>query len=402
MGWREVTWSAEAPRLALGRETSTGTRETGTSEVLAFLCAVGFVVGGLEVPGLGVPVDSVATGLAVLVGLGSRPSSAPLPRWIPVLAFGGVLWIAAVSVALAHSDLRRLGHLAIDAAAIVVIAAGRLDRAALGRGLAFGMVVGVAWGTATFKESAYVNRLTGIFGDPNTAGLIIVVCAGLALPVLRTAWSKLFVAGTALGGVLLTDSRTTLLAASAMIAWLLLTRLRMNPWFALGLIAVGVLWVSNATREGLGADAFAGRAGSDALRARIDEAALADVESSPWFGHGAGTARTVVDGLSFFYHSSYLSLRTEGGWIAFVLVVGLLVATFAVLVRLGSRRIPLYEATLIGLSVCAINLGEVLMTVSSAVAMGISLHHAAITQFPRAGSTSGPSGEIQRFRRNGT
>ncbi|WP_334171059.1 O-antigen ligase family protein [Sinomonas sp.] len=397
-----TSWVAPAPRLGVGGRGSPGARATGTTAFLTFLSAAGFVVGGVEVPGLGVPLDSVATGLAVLVGLGSRPNGAALPRWMPVLAFAGVLWIAMVSVALGQPDLRRLSHLAIDAAAIVVVAAGRLDRTALGRGLAFGMVVGVAWGTATFRESTYSNRLTGIFGDPNTAGLIIVVCAGLALPVLRTGWSRLLVAGTALVGVLLTDSRTTLLAASAMVAWLLLRRFRTNPWFALGLLAVGVLWVSNATREGLGADAFAGRAGSDALRARIDEAAIADVESSPWFGHGAGTARTVVDGLSFFYHSSYLSVRTEGGWIAFVLVVGLLVATFAVLARLGSRRVPLYEATLIGISVCAINLGEVLMTVSSAVAIGVSMQYAAITQFPRAGSTAGPSAETQRFRRNGT
>ncbi|WP_212745855.1 O-antigen ligase family protein [Sinomonas susongensis] len=353
-------------------------------------------MGGLEVPGLGFPVDSVATGLAVLVGLGSRPNGAPLPRWMPVLAFAGVLWIGAVSIALGSPDVRRLSHLALDAAAIVVVAAGRLDRAALGRGLAFGMVVGVAWGTVTFKESTYVNRLTGIFGDPNTAGLIIVTCAGLALPVLRRGVSKLVVAGAALAGVLLTDSRTTLLAACAMIVWIVMARLRFNPWIALGFLAVGTLWVVNATRQGLGADAFAGRAGSDALRARIDEAALADVESSPWFGHGAGTARAVVDGLSFFYHSSYLSVRTEGGWIAFMLVVGLLLATFAVLVRLRPRRVPLYEASLIGIAVCAINLGEVLMTVSSAVAVGISMQYAAITQFPRSGPAAVPSVETQR------
>ncbi|MCH6469394.1 O-antigen ligase family protein [Sinomonas terrae] len=360
------------------------------------------MVGGVDVPGLGIPVDSVATALAVLIGLGSRPNGVSLPRWMPALAVAGALWIALVSIALGAPDIRRLSHLAIDAIAIIVVAAGRLDRAALGRGLAFGMVLGVAWGTATFKESGYANRLTGIFGDPNTAGLIIIVCAGLAFPTLRKGWSKLVVVGSAVTGVVLTDSRTTLLAACSMIVWLLLSRLRVHPWFALGLLAVAVLWVSNATHEGLGADAFAGRAGSDALRARIDEAALADVATSPWFGHGAGTARTLVDGLTFFYHSSYLSVRTEGGWIAFAFVVGLLVATFATLVKLGSRRIPLYEATLIGIAVCAINLGEVLMTVSSAAAVGVSMQYAAITQFPRAGSAASPSEETQRFRRNGT
>ncbi|WP_197061834.1 O-antigen ligase family protein [Sinomonas humi] len=372
------------------------------AELLAFLCAVGFVVGGVDVPGLGIPVDSIAAGLAVLVGLGSRPNAMPLPRWMPVLALSGAVWIALVSIALGNPDIRRLSHLAIDAIAIVVIAAGRLDRVALARGLAFGMVIGVVWGAATFKESAYENRLTGIFGDPNTAGLIIIVCAGLALPTLHKGGSRLIVAASAIAGVLLTDSRTTLLAACTMAAWLLLRRLRVNPWLALGLLAVAVLWVSTATHEGLGADAFSGRAGSDALRARIDEAALADVQTSPWFGHGAGTARALVDGLTFFYHSSYLSVRTEGGWIAFALVVGLLFAAFAALVKLGSRRVPLYEATLIGIAVCAINLGEVLMTVSSAAAVGISMQYAAITQFPRAGSAAGPSEEIQRFRRNGT
>lgn len=346
------------------------------------LLSATLIIDGVGFPGVGVPVNSISTGLLVILAITIRPRLT-MPLWMPILAFAGVSWIALASVVVGNPDIKRLTNLALISALVPAIASGRLDRTDLGRGLGLGVIVGVALGVATFQQSSYAQRLTGLFGDPNTAGLIIAVFAALAFSAFQTRRIKVLIVAIAATGIWLTDSRTTMLAAAAMLVWVLLRKWGTNPWLAIVLLTMAFGWVFTAAQEGLGGAAFTARHGSDQLRMRINDAELAQIAKSPWLGYGAGSARVLMDGMWFFFHSSYLSVRSEGGWIAFVLVVGLLAATFTSLISLGRARNASYEAAIIGVAICALNLGEVLMTIMSALAMGFAMQHIASTRQSR-------------------
>ena len=122
---------------------------------------------------------------------------------------------------------------------------------------------------------------------------------------------------------------------------------------------------------------FADRAGSDALRGRIVAQEEIQIAASPWLGNGPGTSRVEVLGQSFFFHNSYVALQNEGGRIAQALLLLAGLAALVGLVRLDSRlRNHWYEAALIAVAVCAINLGEVLLELPTALALGMAAFHA--------------------------
>jgi hypothetical protein len=98
---------------------------------------------------------------------------------------------------------------------------------------------------------------------------------------------------------------------------------------------------------------------------------------SPWTGNGPGTSMVDVFGHSFYFHNSYIALQNEGGRIAQALLLLAGVAALVGLVRLGDElRNVWYEAALIAAAVCAINLGEVLLELPTALALGMAAFHA--------------------------
>jgi hypothetical protein len=341
-----------------------------------FLDAVNF-------PGLGVPANSIAMGLAVLYALFAPHQGPKLPIALAPLVVAVPAWLALTSLLNDDFDIRRILNISLFAAVILAVSSGRLNRVAIGRGLALGLVVGIIWGAITLPRSTYLGRMTGPFGDPNAGGFLIAVCAALAIPALTKRWQRVGLAAVSLAGVYLTESRTTMLAVAVMALWVILGRYG-SPW--LGLATVGVLmwWISTVPQDAFASGAFADRAGSDALRARIFALEVVDVDRNPLIGNGAGTARINVDGMIFFYHSSYLAIRAEAGWVGFVIITALLGLVFIRLIRLrrGKRNVW-YEAALLGVAVCALNLGEVLLTLPTAIALGLALQHVA-TEKPLA------------------
>lgn len=338
-----------------------------------FLDAVAF-------PGLTVPANSIAMGFAVLYALLAPRQGPQLQAALAPLVVTVPVWLALTSLLNGDVDMRRILNISLFASLILVIASGRLNRVVIGRGLALGLVAGIAWGAITLPRSSYIGRMTGPFGDPNAGGFLIAVCAALAVSALTKRWQRVGLMAICLVGVYLTESRTTMLAVAIMGVWILINRYGSR---LLGLTTVGLSmwWVSTIPEEAFASGAFADRAGSDALRARIFALELVDVDRNPLIGNGAGTARINVDGLTFFYHSSYLAIRAEAGWIGFVIMTALLVLAFLALIRLPrGRRNTWYEAALLGVAVCALNLGEVLLTLPTAVAIGLAMQHAAMAK----------------------
>ena len=115
-------------------------------------------------------------------------------------------------------------------------------------------------------------------------------------------------------GTVLTLSRTTLAALAAGLVWVAVARGRgrlAGVGAAAALMGV-VAWLeSNVSRVG----PFQGRSGSDDLRRAIDLASQFKASIRPWIGLGPGTAQVEARSEQFFFHSSYLAVRTEGGWL---------------------------------------------------------------------------------------
>ena len=138
---------------------------------------------------------------------------------------------------------------------------------------------------------------------------------------------------------------------------------------------------------------FADRTGSDALRARIVAAGGdPDHGRTPGIGNGPGTSKVDVLGESFFFHNSYIALQNEGGRIALALLLLAGLAALIGLVRLGDRlRNVWYEAAIIAVAVCAINLGEVLLELPTALALGMAAFHARTAGLDEQEETRAPA-----------
>ncbi len=189
---------------------------------------------------------------------------------------------------------------------------------------------------------------------------------------------RLAVAVPIVAGLVLSYSRTGLLAGAFAIAWVLVGR-------RLGVVggaamAAGLVWLVGNIPEDLKTfGPFSDRSGSDKLRDRIIAQEHVQLADAPWFGHGPGTAKVEIRGLEFFFHNSYLATRQEGGWPALLLVLGLLVFTFLHLTKQARRGDIVAagaQAAIIGVAVMAITLGEVFLDTPMAVVVAMALGHA--------------------------
>lgn len=331
-------------------------------------------------PGLGVPVSSLAAGAVVAYALvaprwvSSSLLALKIPLWFVVLVIAIPGWLAIASVIAGNPDVRRLLNVGVYAAVALILAGQRLSSRAIGRGLVIALVAGVVIGAALLPRSGYVGRMTGPLGDPNSAGFLIVVFAALALPNIKGRKYRLGLVAVAVTGVLLTQSRTSMLAMGIMALWVLVSRY-VSAWFSVPFVALTLVWIIGIS-DTLAGDAFADRAGSDYLRERIYEVELAQVAISPLIGNGAGAAQVDLGGRTFFFHSSYLALRAEAGWVGLAIMISVLALVFVRLLALSrKRRNYYYEAALIGVAICAINLGEVFLALPAAFAIGLSMRH---------------------------
>ena len=145
-------------------------------------------------------------------------------------------------------------------------------------------------------------------------------------------------------------------------------------------VAAVLVWlVDNIPEDLVLYGPFSNRSGSDALRERIIAQERVELAAAPWYGNGPGMAQVKVRNLEFFFHNSYLAVRQEGGWIALLLVLGLMAFAFLRLSRhsrAGDLAAAGAQAALIGTAVMAITLGEVLLDTPMAIAVGFALGRA--------------------------
>ncbi len=330
----------------------------------------------------GFPLNELAT--AALVGLCLfRPARGGTRLPAAVVLLVGALVALLVYSGLANPSAvdwtRRVGHVAIMAGLIWAGGTGRLSLRSMGAGLAAGLVGVIALAMVGIGGSNYPGRLTGFLADPNAGAYFIAVLGVLSIFFCDERTKvRLAVAVPIVAGLVLSYSRTGLLAGAFAALWITVGR-RLGPATGVALAAALVWLVNNIPKSLTTVGPFSDRSGSDKLRERIIAQEQVELANAPWFGHGPGTATVNIRGLDFFFHNSYLATRQEGGWIALILVLGLMAFAFLNLAkrsRAGDLLAAGAQASLIGVAVMAITLGEVLLDTPMAVAVAFALGHA--------------------------
>jgi len=330
----------------------------------------------------GFPINEFAmAGLVALCLLRPARAGARLPTSV-VLLMGALLALLVFSGTSNHVDwTRRVGHVAILCGLVWAGGTGRISLRSAGAGLATGLVAVIALAVAGIGGSAYAGRLTGYLGDPNAGAYFIAVLGIIAVFFCDDRWKvRLAVAVPIVAGLVLSYSRTGLLAGAFAVAWVLVGR-RLG---ALGgaAMAGALVWVVNNIPKSLTTfGPFSDRSGSDALRERIIAQERVQLADAPWYGHGPGTARVNVRELEFFFHNSYLAARQEAGWLALVLVLALMAVAFLRLsrqARQGDLKAGGVQAAILAVAVMGTTLGEVLLDTPMAIAVGFALGQALV------------------------
>lgn len=324
-------------------------------------------------------LDLPVSDLAALALLGIACFRRPRRSLRPVMGYVYVCvlllaYLAVVAIINDIDPVRRLTRFVILMALAAFLASARLDLRSVLIGAGCGLIINAGLFYAGIAPDNYGGLLTGFLEDKNRAGLYFAVLPLLIALVVRPAWAKAIVVAAGAVGLVLTDSRTSMAAFAAALIWLFASR-ALGPAFRAALAVViffAFTWAEDNLAE-LGK--YAARSGSDALRGRIDAAALVKVGEAPWYGLGVGEGHVTVAGGEWFFHNSYLVLLVEGGWVMLITVVTLFVV---VGFRFGSRapRTPdaiFVEAATVAILFCATRLGEVFFTLPAFLLLGVGL-----------------------------
>ena len=353
--------------------------ETRISDFVAFF-ALSFPT--LALPVVGVPLGELAGLLLGLLALLRRPApGVVVPGWFTAGIVFIPLWLLLSGGLNGELDLRRMAHLTTWVLLAGALASGRISVPSAIRGLVIGLPISCALSLAGFGvgPTGYTDRLSGWIGDPNSAAYYLAVLGLLCLahlqrPVARYAFAIFL--GVA---ITLTYSRTGLLIVVIAVLWMLVGR-RLKLWAGIAAVA-GVAWLVQNIPDDLRLwGPFEDRQGSDALRQRIVAAEQLKLDAAPWWGNGPGTSQVSISHQEFFFHSSYYGALNEGGWLLLGVLVALVVAVFVALGRRTSRELAiptaLHQMALIAALLMAFTLGEVLLDLPLAIALGMSAWHA--------------------------
>ena len=337
----------------------------------------------------GYPANEFA--MAALVGLclfRRARGGAMLPGTVVLLMGALLLFMVGSGIANGVDWSRRVGHLAILAALVWALGTGRISTRSAAAGLGAGLVTVIALALVGVGGDYYPGRLTGYLSDPNAGAFFISVLGLVAIFFADPRWKvRLVIALPLLAGLVLCYSRTGLFAGVLAVLWLLVGR-RLGL-FGGALVAGALIWAIDHIPDGfLTYGPFANRSGSDRLRERIIAQEYVQLSDMQWYGGGPGTATVNIQDVPFFFHNSYLAVRQEGGWVALVLVLALIVYAFARLShqsRSGDLVAAGAQAALVALAAMATTLGEVLLDTPMAIAVGMAL---ARSRWPAAEETA--------------
>lgn len=316
-----------------------------------------------------------ALALTAIGVFSAAPAHRRPPGWFAPLLAAVPLWMATTAVLNDQFEIRRLGTTAAWAGLAFVIGTGRVHAPSVARGAVTGLAAAYLTVLAGFAgQGSYGERLASWAGDPNTTAMATISVGLAAAAWVSTHRTRAFIVLALVALITFeTESRTAWLALALALVWVLYLR----TWNVFG--AAATAWITVFTFENLPDSIkywgpFAERTGSDNLRERILEIERIMVTERPWVGLGPGTARARLDGDTYFFHSSYLSARVEGGYILLAILLALLVLTFLRLSKAErSWRSGLVQSAMIGLAVTATNIGEALLTPSAATMLGLTM-----------------------------
>lgn len=338
----------------------------------------------LIIPGLTVPLNEVLLLIALLVALiQNRKERVPVATFAKV-ATASLVGLFLLSAVLHQSfgldTSKRIGHIALWCGLILALATGLIPRKIIQMGALIGFsvscFVGVVWMALGDAPDGYHGRLTGLFGDPNVAGFSILTLGCLSIEIVPKGWRRNTTIFLLAIPFVLTQSRGALAAMFFCLMWWFLGR-RLRPATGLALLSSTSVLVSLIPAALQQAGVFSSRAGSDILRSTILSSSWSAAIRGFWIGNGTGGNLLDIYGqYRFYFHNSYLALVSEGGIISAIVVVSFLLTVFIQLVALPQRDIRL-EMALVGVAVCALHLGEVLLDLTSAIAIGLSLKRVA-------------------------
>lgn len=337
-------------------------------------------LGALIPPLGGIPVNTTGIALLSVLAFLRRPKWRVGYTLLVWAAFGLLAWLIFTTVVINDiTNIRRIGNIVVLGLIAAVIGSGRLHFRSLQSGLFLGylaaLLISMGMRFALGGGGAYGGRLTGVLGDPNAAGYILVTL-GFAIAqgfkVAERRWYFLAIFGF---GIWLTVSRTTMFSALVAILWVLLAK-RIGRIVTVAGLA-GVMWLYGWAKELMEARGlFTEREGSDALRERLLVVEQAQVAEAGWWGNGLGTAVADLDNITLFFHNSYLAMQAEGGLIGLWLLYAIMLGLFLMLHKLPPSERPIWaEAGVVAGFICSINIGFSLTSPAIAVAIGLLIYH---------------------------
>lgn len=337
---------------------------------------MGLLVVRVAPGGLNIPTGQVAVMALIAIALFRRPTrSLYAVSWLPLTGVALLGFLAVESWSNGADFTRRLTNLAVLLVMAGFLVSGRIDVGSAVKGLTIAAALNVVLFYLRVAPNEYEGKLTGFLQDKNASGLFYAVVPLLATMVVTRTRSKVAVLVVGAACLVATDSRTSMAAYAAAVIWLVWAgRLGRIPRVALATgLAAAFSWANGNLAE-IGQYATE-RSGSDALRARIDVAAVLKADGAPWYGRGLGQAFVDLEGSQWFFHNSYDALRVEGGIVMLVAVLVLYAVGGLCLSRrdagpLGRDGLAVSAATLVVLF-CANRLGEVFLAPIGLVVLGV-------------------------------
>ena len=326
------------------------------------------------------PTNTLGLGFLTVFGAFRR---ARWPVQNPLLTFSAislVFWLTFTTFFLNDlSEFRRAGNITLLIIAAAFIGSGRFDLRSLQRATLAGFVLAVGYSVVLHlsnpSASGYEGRLTGILGDPNAAGYIILAIGFSLAQGMQSKRNRTLLLVFMALTIWLTVSRTSMFAGLIGLSWVLVGR-KVPRFISLaGLFFVNWFygWANEySDKQGW----FVEREGSDNLRERLLIVEQAQVAEAGWTGNGLGTAVAELENITLFFHNSYLAMQAEGGLIALYLLYAVMAGLFLMFHKLPPEHRPVWaEAALITVAITSINIGFSITSPATAVAIGFFLYH---------------------------